>query len=104
MDEWLKELKAGDKVFVNSQFKKTLAKVEKITPKGSIKVLGCLFNSETGRKKTSDIWDIAYLTQATPESIETFTENVFIRNTIRQLNNLKTLTYEQAIKIQKILN
>lgn len=104
---WLKELKKDDLVFVRGFNGQTnLYSIEKITPKGNIKVGGGLYNPETGLRKTSDVFDFSKLEEATPEKVQKFRQNNIIKDTLTILANLriKDITYEQFLQLRKILN
>lgn len=105
--DWLKKLKKDDLVFVRGFHGQTnLYSVEKITPKGNIRVAGGLYNPETGLRKTSDVFDFSRLEEATPEKVQKFRQNNMIKDTLTILANLqiKDITYEQFLQLRKILN
>ena len=102
MYDWIKNLKVGDLVFVNYRFGTYLRKVEKITPKGNIKVNGVLFNS-SGHERGGDIWNKGCLSEATPEAIKSFREKQIIKHAITLMRETKKITLEQAEKIIKVL-
>lgn len=96
-------VKAGDKVIYTSRFGgDKVAVVEKITPKGFIKVNGTLF-TEYGINKGSDVWSRSYIRQATPELIQQVEQINFRNYVLNNLHSLKNITYEQAVEINKIL-
>lgn len=99
--EWLKNLKVGDKVLVNDNYGKTLCKVQRITPTGRIVVDGVQFIN--GVHRYSD-WLINTLEQATDEAIIKYNQTKFAKSVLYSLNNLQSITYEQARQINKILN
>ena len=104
---WLKELKKDDLVFVRGFYGQTnLYSIEKITPKGNIRVGGGLYDPETGLRKTSDVFDFSKLEEATPEKVQKFRQNNMIKDTLTILANLqvKDITYEQFLQLRKILN
>ncbi len=100
--EWIKNLKVGDKVFVCWRMGRSLKTVEKITPKGYIKVGGSLYNAD-GSERNSDIWSRCYLSEATPEAIRLFTEQATIKRAIKLMQETKEITLEQASKIIDLL-
>lgn len=102
MYEWLKNLKAGDKVFVHWRMGRMLRIVEKITPKGYIKVGGSLYNTD-GSERNSDVWSKCYLSEATPEKIKSFEETLTIKKAIKLMTATKEITLEQANKIIELL-
>lgn len=90
-------VKVGDIViFTNSVGIDSVAIVEKITPKGFIKVNGILF-TENG------IECGCYIRQATPELIQQTKQMNFRRYVLNKLHLLKNITYEQSVEINKIL-
>lgn len=50
----LASIKAGDNVVLHERGNVRVCVVEDVTPAGSIRVEGCLYNPKTGRLKTSD--------------------------------------------------
>ena len=102
MYDWIKNLKVGDKVFVCWRMGRSLRTVEKITPKGYIKVGGSLYNTD-GSERNSDIWSRCYLSEATPEEIRLFAEQATIKRAIKLMQETKEITLEQASKIIDLL-
>lgn len=100
--EWLKELKAGDPVFVSGMIR-TLCVVEKITPKGFIKVHSVLYDPYTGRQRGDSGCYCTYLTEATPEDINAYKQGLVIRNALEKMHRALSVTYEQALLITNIL-
>lgn len=101
MVNWLKELKAGDKVFVRSRLGTTLETVQRITPTGRVVVNNIQFIDGTNRSNT---WDIIVLEEATEEKIKEYEIRGFIRRVFNELKLKKSMTYEQAKNINEILN
>ena len=87
MSNWIENLKVGDYVFVSWRMGTSLRKVEKITPKGNIKVNGIIFN-KNGSKRGGDVWDTCYLSEATPEAIKSFQDEITIKKATNKLKNL----------------
>lgn len=100
--EWIKNLKVGDKVFVCWRMGRSLRTVEKITPKGNIKVNGILFNTD-GSERGGDVWSKSFLAEATPDAIKSFNEKLIIQKAKKLMSATKELTLEQANKIIDIL-
>ena len=96
------DLKVGDKVVVVGNWSKSIKTVERITPKGAIRVNGTLYD-EYGYQKGGDIWQRTSIFKATKEDVRKIKENDFIRETIREMKLVSNLTYEQAVEIRKIL-
>ena len=101
MNEWLKTLKAGDKVFVRSNFRKSLKTVQRITPTGRIVVDNTQYVNGIYR---SDAWNIFSLEEATEEEVNRFVRTNFVRNVFKSLFEKKGMTYEQAKQINELLN
>lgn len=97
--DWLKNLKAGDYVFINSRSGKRLTKVQMITPKGRVVVYNTQFIDGVNR---SNQWDIMTLEEATTDAIEKYKATQFICAVKLAMTNTK-MTYEQAQEINKIL-
>lgn len=100
MYEWLKNLKVGDKVFVRSNFDKSLATVQRITPSGRIVVNNTLYTNGFNQSNTRNVLS---LEEATEEAVTEFVRVKFIRNVFKAVAN-KILTYEQAKHINEVLN
>ncbi len=100
MTNWLEELKAGDEVFVSSRSGTTLQTVQKITPTGRVVVNNIQF---IGGINKSNMWDIIVLEEATEEKIKEYKIRGFIRRVFNELKQKKSMTYEQAKKINEIL-
>ena len=103
MSDWLKNLKEGDFVFIHYRFCSSLRKVEKITPAGNIKVGGVLFNSNA-HERGGDVWDRGYLSEATPEAVKSFREEIVIKKALKLMKETKRITFEQANKIIEVLD
>lgn len=97
------DLKVGDKVIVKSRWNEYISEVERITPKGAIRVNGTLYN-EYGSQKGGDSWSRSYIEKATDEIIRELQEKAYITKTLVKMRECKSLTYEQAVSIRKILD
>lgn len=95
-------LKAGDAVFVCGRFGRSLCRVEKITPKGFIKVAGTLY-TKAGFQRGSDGWDFTSIRPASAEEIEQYRKEKFIADVVKKLRFVSNLQYEQAVAINRIL-
>lgn len=102
MSDWIENLKVGDYVFLSWRMGTSLRKVEKITPKGNIKVNGIMFN-KNGSERGGDVWSKCYLHKATPEAIKSFQDEITIKKAIKLMREIKTITIEQANKIIELL-
>lgn len=100
MNNWLEELKAGDKVFVRNCSGTTLETVQKITPTGRVVVNNTQFIGGTNK---SNIWNIFVLEEATEEKIKEYKIRGFIRRVFNELKLKNSMTYAQAKKINEIL-
>ena len=103
MKNWTENLKVGDYVFMSWRMGTSLRKVEKITPKGNIKVNGILFNKD-GSERGGDVWSKRYLSKATSEAIKSFREELTIKKAINLMREIKSITIEQANKIIELLD
>lgn len=95
-------LKAGDFVFITGRFKRSLKQVEKITPKGFIKVDGSLYNKD-GLIRGGDGWNFTRIIPASDEEIAQFRKEAFIADVVQKLRSVTNLQYEQAVAINRIL-
>lgn len=100
MTNWLEGLKAGDKVFVSSRSGTTLQTVQRITPTQRVVVKNIQFIGGVNR---SNMWDILTLEEATEEKIKEYKIRGFVRRVFNELKQKKSMTYEQAKKINEIL-
>lgn len=99
----MEEFKVGSKVIVSSRnYNDKIRTVEKITPKGMIKVDGILYNA-SGSERSSDVWNVGRIRLATDEMIKKINEDNFIKNTIRAMRNIENLSFEKAEAIYKII-
>ena len=106
--EWLKQLKPGDEVVFcysrcfGGNFE-NIRKVDKITPKGFIKVGDILFNPNTGYAR-GDYSCLIY--KPTEEIKERIYETAVIKDARLLLSALKNadMTYERAVEIIKIFS
>lgn len=98
------DVKVGDEVLVEGRWSKSILTVEKITPKGNIRVSNGALYDIYGSEKTSDVWNSTNITPLTPELKEQLYKEKIIKNTLKVLHDMKTLTYDQAMRIMEILN
>ena len=97
----VKRTKKGDYVFIESRKGKSLHKVQGITPTGRIVVNNIQFINGANR---SDKWNMLSLSEATEEKITSYRKSIFLRKVCLALNKLDKITYDQAQKINEILN
>ncbi len=101
------EVKKGDKVLITSRYRTEVGIVEDITPKGFIKVMGTLFNPQTGRERTSDPYNFLMISPATPEELERFEKSKFFQKVCALMRDdnyiINHMTYNKAVRILNIL-
>ena len=102
MENWIKNLKNGDKVFIVNRYGRYLRKVEKITNAGNVKVNGIWFNSN-GRERGGDVWSASYLAEATEEEIIRYRQYLVIKKALKLMTETKKINYDQATKIIQLL-
>ena len=95
-------LKVGDPVFVYGNHWRSLNYVEKITPKGFIKVAGSLYTKD-GYSRGGNGWYFASIAPASVEEIEEFKKAKFVAEVTKKLRSITNLQYEQAVAINRIL-
>lgn len=98
------KLKKGDIVIVSRNGIKWLASIDKITPKGFVKVNGCYYYPD-GTMRSKDIWNRSILLPCTKEEKKNFYKASFICKVVGIMRRVTTsrLDYEKAVKIYKIL-
>lgn len=101
MTNWIKELKAGDKVFVVGNYGKSLEVVQEITPTGRVVVNGRQYINGTNGLS---IWDILRLEQATDDKISVYKRTQFTQKVFREMEQKRTISYIQAKQINEILD
>lgn len=97
--------KVGDKVLLYNQYRRKITTVEKITPKGFVKVDGVLFNSN-GTERGGNTYGSYLIEPITGEREQELRREFFISNTKKKLKefDFNNITYEQACKIALLLN
>ena len=103
MENWIKNLKNGDKVFIDNRYGRYLRTVEKITNAGNIKANGIWFNSN-GREIGGDVWNFSHLEEATEEKIIKYRQDLVIQKALKLMTETKKINYEQATKIIQVLS
>ena len=96
-------LKVGDKVFVIGRLGRSLKQVEKITPKGFIKVDGEFYKKDGSQRGRGDPWYHTSIQPASAEEIEQFHKERFVAAVLRRLHSVTNLQYDQAVAINRIL-
>lgn len=102
VEEWIDNLKEGDKVIVTTggyYAAKEVKEVEKITPSGLIKVDGYLYKQNGYKRGGSP----RRLIEATDEAILQIEHETKIRKCFSVMANTQKLSYEQAVAIIGIL-
>lgn len=106
---WIRNLKAGDKVIVynwnsyGSFYREET--VDKITPAGFVKIGTTLYTPETGRERGSGHSRILNPElEETKEAVERQEREFYVKGVAIRMRNIKSLTYEQAKKIDEILS
>lgn len=100
-NEWIKELKVGDKVAITSRNGRSITTIAKITPTGIIKTeKGSQFNPD-GFQRGGDGWGAYSLQQLTDEVKLEFKKNGLVRK-CKEVDFSK-LTIEQLEQILNII-
>lgn len=104
-DKMSNNIKVGDKVLLYNPRRRKITTVEKITPKGFVKVDGRLFNSN-GAERGGDVYASYRIAPITDEREQELRREFFISNTKKKLKefDFNNITYEQACKIALLLN
>lgn len=98
-------VKIGDRVLVCGDWgRKSVQTVTKITPKGNIRVSNGRLYDPSGMEKTSEKWSLSAIKALTPELEEQLMQEETIRETLKLLRSIKSITYKQALEINKILS
>ena len=101
-NEWLKNLKVGDEVFVVGRYGKSLCEVQHITPTGRIVVDGVQYYA-TGTERTGERWRTRSLERATEESVARYKKAIFVSAVRRAVGNLTGMSYNAAKQINEFL-
>lgn len=103
--EWIKNLKVGDLVIVNDggyYGAKAIKPVDKITPSGRL-VVGKNTFLDNGDQYGGDHYWHMNIEEATPEAVKDIRRNQKVRAVYKKIKDMKSITYEQAVAIEKIL-
>lgn len=99
----MNDLKAGDKVILNSYGnEKKIATVEAITKTGLIKVCGLLYYPD-GRQRGGDAFSSSTIKKYSEEEGKVIEQNNYVKKVLSKLWKLESLDYEKAVKIMEIL-
>lgn len=108
-DEWIKDLKTGDKVYIDSsRFGSTqlnLTTVKKITPKGYVRTNDnndSLFRNGWHRLNSWDHWHLVQWTQELEDKLKAEAHFNQLAHSINAID-ARTLTPEQVQKIYDII-
>lgn len=96
-------LKVGDNVFVCGRSGRSLHQVEKITPKGFIRVDGQLYTKNGSQRGSGNGWYFTSIRPASDEEVEQFKKEKFVAAVVGKLHSVTNLQYEQAVAINRIL-
>lgn len=99
-NNWLKELKAGDRVFVRNMLGESLETVQRVTPTGRVVVNNTQYIAGV---HCTDMWTISRLEEASPSKIWEYKTRRFAMRVFNALKEKKSITYEQAKEINEIL-
>ena len=93
----------GDEVIVSGRYSEKIAKVERITPTGRIRVEGTYYN-KYGWEIGGDVWSRSYITYVTEEKAEKIKQRQTISKAYQLMKNynLNNITFDQATKIIEI--
>lgn len=103
-NDWIKNLKAGDKVIVcyrGIYSDDTVKTVDKVTPTGRIKA-GCDYYNPNGRPRNHGG---THLEEATAEALEAIRQREVIRKAAYRVSFVRAddITYDQAVKLLEVL-
>jgi len=105
MDEWIKQLRAGDKVYISTGFSGglQLTTVKKITPKGHVRTTGGSLYRDGCCK--IDSWTSKHLQKWTQELEDKMVAKAHFNKLAHSINAIdaRTLTSEQVHKIYDII-
>ena len=97
-NQWLQDLKVGDRVIVKSRHNTRISKVSKVTPKQlGVGTLPVKFNKDNGWLRGGDAFCMSYLFEATPEAVETIRKESHkseLYNKVTQFDFSKLLCHE----------
>ena len=98
-------IKVGDLIFVHGGFGKCLSGIDKITPKGFIRVGEVLYDKH-GYQKGGDIWHKTSLSIAAPDEVKKYREALFVRDVRVKLAKLTAndISYEMAVSLNNLLS
>ncbi len=104
-NDWIKSLKAGDKVIVcyrGIYSYDTVKTVDKVTPTGRIKV-GCDYYNPNGWPRNHGG---THLEEATAEALEAVWQREVIHKAVSRAYAIRAdgITYDQAVKLLEVLD
>lgn len=101
----LENAKVGDWVFIWGRHAKYLRKIEKITPKGFIRVGETLYTKD-GHERGGDTWSKTSISLATPDEVEKYKKEVYVHKVVEKLGKLtsKDIDYETGVSLNNLLS
>lgn len=106
--DWLKQLKVGDKVIYHAwgfYSYYSLSSVEKITPTGFIRVDGVLFRPDDGHSRNGGARILNPDDEKSMNEFKSFQKECFVNSMMKKIRNtnINDVTYDQAVEIAKIM-
>lgn len=99
MNDWIKNLKPGDEV-IYCNGRKTVEVVQKVTPTGIVRTGRYSFNPNGYARGDFS----GFIIECTPERKREIVEESFVRQVVRQLRSISSLSYNKAVAIKNILD
>lgn len=106
---WIRELKPGDRVIIKTvrfcSVSYKLRKVEKITPKGYIKIDGILFCADGMSRGNHSSFLLNWSDPENQQKLKEYQEYAYRQSVLYKLNSMKmsNFTYEQAKQFDALL-
>lgn len=101
-NEWLKNLKPGNKVIVRGFGYDDMEVVERITPTGRIVVKHTTYDPNGIERGSYGLRRRLY--EATPEAVEQIRRDGIIHAAVKHMRNTPNITYDQAVQILAVLD
>lgn len=105
MNDWISNLKPGDKVFVNGNNRKDIGTVERITPSGIIVVDGELYNKSGERRGGNFTYWRPWITEYSEKEQREIEKTRREKRTLNFLIdfNFRSLSPELCAEIEKLI-